>query len=405
MTPEFMTDTAAPLPSGGSRVLLLASDPKTLAMLRRDFESAAPGWPAASHVGSATQVAAALQSGEIDLAVVEMPEIGHADLDLLESALGAHHGVAVVLVTPQISSEMLMRAMRAGVREVVLASSPGGELSAAILRQINRLASPSATPPRGKILAFMPAKGGSGSSFLAANLGYALSLRGQRVAVIDLNLQFGDMALLVTDRKPTVDIAQVCRDIDRLDGSMLESSMIKAAERLWILAAPETPERAADVRPDAMERLLAVARARFDVVLLDVGRIVDAVAVRALDEADTVYVVIQHTIPTLHAAGRLLTLLGGLGYPGDKLQVVANRVDRNTEIGGADVRKALARDARIQIPNSYVNVVAAINRGEPILTASPKDPVARCLTEWADALVPQPEKRSGWLRGLFGSRG
>ena len=52
-----------------------------------------------------------------------------------------------------------------------------------------------------------------------------------------------------------------------------------------------------------------------------------------------------------------------------------------------------------------MNVVAAINRGEPILTASPRDPVARCLDEWADALVPLPAKRAGWLRGLFGARG
>lgn len=405
MTPEFMTNASAPIPAGGSRVLLVASDQRALAMLGRDFESAVPGWPVSSHVGSATQAAVALQSGEIDLAVVEMPEVGNAELDLLESSLGTQHGVAVVLVTPHISSEMLLRAMRVGVREVVLASSPQGELAAAIRRQINRLGGPSASPPRGRILAFMPAKGGGGSSFLAANLGYALSLRGQRVAVIDLNLQFGDMALLVTDRKPTVDIAQVCRDIDRLDGSMLESSMVKAHERLWILAAPETPERAADVRPEAIERLLAVARARFDVVILDVGRMVDAVTVRALDEADTVFVVIQHTIPTLHAAGRLLTLLGGLGYPADKLQVVANRVDRNTEIGGAEVRQALGREAKVQVPNSYVSVVAAINRGDPILAASPKDPVSRCLNEWAAELVPQPEKRGGWLRGLFGPRG
>jgi len=405
MTPEFMTDTPSPIPAGGSRVLLVASDPKTLATLERDVASAAPGWPVSSHVGSATQVAVGLQHGEIDLVVLELPEVGHAELDLLESALGAHHSVAVLLVTPQIASEPLLRAMRVGVREVILAHSPPGELAAAIRRQINRLAGPAASPPRGRVMAFMPAKGGSGSSFLAANLGYALSLQGQRVAIIDLNLQFGDLALLVTDRKPTVDIAQVCRDIDRLDGSMLESSMIRASERLWVLAAPETPERAADVRPDAIERLLAVARVRFDVVLLDVGRIVDAVAVRALDEADTVYVVIQHTIPTLHAAGRLLTLLGGLGYAPDKLQLVANRVDRSTELGSAEVRKTLGRDARIRIPNSYLSVEAAINRGEPILTASPKDPVARCLTDWADALLPRTHKRGSWLRGLFGSRG
>lgn len=397
--PEFMSP-----PSGSARVLLLGSNPEALSMLGREYSAISAGVPAAQQFGAVGQLPSSLQRGDVELAIVESPTIGDAELSAIEGALGASPHTALVLVTPQMSSEALLRAMRAGVREVVLANSPPSELAEAIRRQLDRLGAATAPAARGRVVAFMPAKGGSGATFLATNLGYALSLRDQRVAVIDLNLQFGDVSLFVTDRKPTSDIAQVCRDIDRLDGSMLESSMVQAADRLWLLSAPESPERAVDVRPEAIQRLLSIARSRFDVVVLDVGRTVDAVSIRALDEADLVYVVIQHTIPTLHDAGRLLGLLSGLGYPSAKVQLIANRVEKNTEIGPAEVRKALGLDARMQVPNSYTNVVGAINHGEPILKASPKDPVARSLADWADALVPQSEKRTGWLRGLFGAR-
>lgn len=386
------------------RALLMASSPEALSMLEREFGAVGASVGAAAQVGGVTDLVTALQRGDVGLAVAEVPELGETEFARIEAALAAHDPVALVLVTPRLSAEGMLRAMRAGVREVVLPDSPPDALGSAIRRQLDRLSATASRTRRGKVIAFMPAKGGSGATFLAANLGYALSVREQRVATIDLNLQFGDLALFVTERTPGSDVAEVCRDIERIDGPLLESSMVHASERQWVLAAPSAPERAVEVGPDAVGRLIEVAREHFDVVILDLGRVVDAVTIRALDEADLVYVVIQHTIPTLHDARRLLALLGGLGYPADKLQVVANRLEKNAEIGAAEVRKVLGCDVRIVVPNSYANVAGAINRGEPILRVTPKDPVARSLSEWSEALVPRPARQTGWLRGLFGAR-
>ncbi|MFM1991880.1 MAG: hypothetical protein RJA99_4837 [Pseudomonadota bacterium] len=385
-------------------VLLLASSAEALSMLEREYGSIVATVRASAQVGGVAELVAALQRGDVGLAVAELPELGETEFARIEAALAARDPTALVLVTPRMSAEGLLRAMRAGVREVVLPDSPPDSLAAAIRRQLERLSVTVSRERRGKVLAFMPAKGGSGATFLAANLGYALSVHDQRVATIDLNLQFGDLALFLTERKPGSDVAEVCRDIDRIDGPLLESSMVHASERQWVLAAPASPERAVDVSPDAVGRLIDVARKHFDTVILDLGRVVDAVTIRALDEADLVYVVIQHTIPTLHDARRLLALLGGLGYPADKLQVVANRLEKNAAIGAAEVRKVLGCDVSVFVPNSYAAVAGAINRGEPILRVTPKDPVARSLAEWSDALVPRPARQTGWLRGLFGAR-
>src|SRR5690606_12681881 len=156
---------------------------------------------------------------------------------------------------------------------------------------------------------FVPAKGGSGASFLATNLAYALAERGKRVAVIDLNLHFGDAAMFLTEDRPMATLADVCRQIDRADGEFLRASMTQVAERLRVLPAPDAPEKALEVRPDAIDRILALARTQFDFVILDVGRAIESVGVKALDTCDAIYLVMQYTVPCIHDAKRLLTMM------------------------------------------------------------------------------------------------
>src|SRR5690606_5551541 len=101
---------------------------------------------------------------------------------------------------------------------------------------------------------------------------YALAERGKRVAVVDLNLHFGDAAMFLTEQRPMATLADVCRQIDRADGEFLRASMTQVADRLWILPAPDSPEKALEVRPEAVERILALARTQFDFIILDLGR-------------------------------------------------------------------------------------------------------------------------------------
>ena len=98
------------------------------------------------------------------------------------------------------------------------------------------------------MLAFVSCKGGSGATFIAANLGYALAAGEQRkVALFDLNLQFGDAALFVSDHKPATTLSQLSQQIVRLDASLLSASMIQITPAYSVLAAADDPAHAADV--------------------------------------------------------------------------------------------------------------------------------------------------------------
>lgn len=384
------------------RVLLLAPTTEMLSMLSSALPPRGEATQIASQIGGAAELSAAILRDEVDVAVAELPMVGDADLSLIEATLASHPRTTLILVCNDNSSDFLLRAMRAGIREIVLPNSPADSLAKAFERQLDRHATATGPARKARTIAFLSAKGGGGATFLATNLGFALASRDRKVALLDLNLQFGDASLFVSDQRATRSIADVAREIGRLDPSFLEANMMHPQAGYCVLAAPETPERAIDVKPETVERIFGLARTRYDFVLVDVGRVLDKVTVRALDEADTIYVVIQSTLPYLHNAKRLIGVLAGLGYDRDKIKVLLNRYVKSDEIGVTEIEKTLGAKVEIQVPNSYAAVAYSINHGLSLTKHAPRDPVARTLADMASALAPETARRGGWLRGMFG---
>lgn len=337
-----------------------------------------------------------------DLAILESPQLDDAAFETLERVQMRFPGVVIALACPTPSTETLLRLMRIGIREVL----PSPVSAAALEELIGRLSRLGASNGRsgsshGKLLAFIPCKGGSGATFLAANLAYALAgQEGKRVALIDLNLQFGDAALFVSDAVPRSTLADVVRDISRLDASFLRSSMVEITPQFSVLAAPEEVDQATSVKPDHIDRLLDVALATFDYVVLDIGRRLDGVTIRALDRVDAIYPVLQMTLPFLRDAKRLLNAFHSLGYGAEKVHLIANRYEKGGEITLQSVSKTLGHAVESTIPNSFANVAASVNQGIPIVKLSPRDSVSRCLEELARTMV-QGKQESGWLKSVL----
>lgn len=388
------------------RVLLVAPTSDSLSSLSSALPSRGEQVQVSAQTGGIADLSASIMRDAIDLAVAGLPSVSESDLSLIEATLASHPRTTLILVTNESSADFLLRAMRAGIREVVVPSSAPDALKTAVERQFQRYAIATAPTRKARTIAFLSAKGGGGATFLATNLGFALAARKQRVALLDLNLQFGDAALFVSEQRSGRSIADVARDIDRVDPAFLEANMLHPEQGYAVLPAPETPERAIDVRPDTLEKIFAVARSQYDFILVDVGRVLDKVTVRALDEADTIYVVIQSTLPYLHNAKRLIGVLSGLGYERDKVRVILNRFVKGDEIGVSEIEKTLGLEVAVQIPNSYAAVAYSINHGLSLLKHAARDPVARSLTEMAASLAPESAQRgaSGWLRGVFRGR-
>ncbi|KQQ96248.1 AAA family ATPase [Massilia sp. Leaf139] len=339
-----------------------------------------------------------------DVLVVDAPRIVEGDLEQIERLGHLFPKLAFIVLSADLSQEFLLRAMRAGVREV-LPPQAGTALDEALDRAADKLGSQGGAP--GKVLAFISCKGGSGSTFLATNLAYALSAGGtKKVALIDMNLQFGDASLFVSDSKPLATLSDVATQIHRLDPSFLASSMVAVTPNYGILAAPSDPAHASDVKPEHIDAIVKLARRQYDFIVLDVGRSLDPVSIRALDHADTIYPVLQMTLPYIRDGKRLLSVFRNLDYGKDKVELIVNRHDKNSDIRLKDLEEAFDTPILRTMPNHYDAAAKSVNQGVPVTRLMPDSPLSNALTEMARGLTGEsaPVAPTSLMTRLFKRR-
>lgn len=386
------------------KIAVLSRDERRLIDLARQLRSR----PAADEVdmigGTPARLTTLPDEAVPDVLVVDQPRADEGELDQLERLGQLFPGMSFIVLSGDLSQQFLLQAMRAGVREVLPAMPEAAVLGQALDRIADKLGQQGASA--GRVLAFISCKGGSGSTFLATNLAYALSAAGKRVALIDMNLQFGDASLFVSDTKPLATLSDVANQIHRLDPSFLASSMVAVTPNYGILAAPADPAQASDVKPEHIDAIVKLARRQYDFVVLDVGRSLDPVSIRALDHADTVYPVLQMTLPYIRDGKRLLTVFRNLDYGKDKIELIVNRHDKNSDIRLRDLEEAFDTITLRTVPNHYDAAAKSVNQGVPVTRLVPDSPLSAALQAMAADLggTTGAAAPAGLMARLFGRR-
>ena len=362
-----------------------------------------PGHALSLIEGGMSKLRSVIEQQRPELVIVEGMCRDVEELGSLDYVTTHYPQTMVVMLCSNQTPEFLINAMRAGVKEVLPAPVTKEALHAAVARMAARLGVVDKPRPLGQVLAFIACKGGSGATFLATNLGYQLAAASRKkVLLIDFNLQFGDAVLYVHDRKPATNLADVARNMQRLDASFLASSLVQITPNFGILAAPEDPGQAMGVKPEHVDALLNLAVANYDFVIVDVGRILDAVTLKALDRANQIFPVLQMTLPFVRDANRLLTVFRSLGYAPEKIKVIVNRLDSTSDLALGDVERTLGIGKLRTIPNSYSAVAASVNHGRPIAEMAKNNAVSKSLEDFAQSLQPREEAAgTGWLGRLL----
>ncbi len=338
-----------------------------------------------------------------DVVILDESGVDAKSLTSLEQVCMQYPNTAFIMLNEAVTQDFLISALRIGVKDVLKLPLVNEEL----LRAVNRVEIKSnyaAASKQAKVIVFTSGKGGSGATFLACNLAYGLAATHPelKVALLDLNLQFGDAALFLSDHVPPNTLADVAGNISRLDASLLSSSMVQVLPNFGLLAAPEDAERAEEVKPQHIDTLIKLAKRQYDFVILDIGRTLNATSLKALDHADNIFVVMQQTLPFIRDTKRLIKILLSLGYPKAKVNLLINRCEKAGDIDVHDVEATLEMRVYERIPNSYVAVSASVNQGVPIIKISRHDPVSKSLDEMVHRLTDIPGlKESGWLSRLF----
>ena len=305
----------------------------------------------------------------------------------------------VFLIVEDGGPAQLLAAMRAGVREILAMPLDAAILQAALTRAQARAAQRAAPPRNGRIYGFTACKGGSGATFVAANIAYALAAdHAKRVLLIDLDLQYGDASFyFMSGAAAAGSVASVMRNAVHLDEALLASSSMRILPNLHVLHAPEEAEEIAVVTPHLTGCLLDAAAAHYDCVLFDVNRSFDAVALAALDRADAIFAIMQSMVPDMRDARTMLRAFRQLGYPDSKLRFVVNRSDKKEDAPLRPIERGLGVDFYRTIPNDYLNASASVNQGVSIIKHAPASPVSRVLSEIAADLTGSAGGQKTWL--------
>lgn len=383
------------------KIAVISPNPAHLEDIGRYLQAEDGSRGVALHEGGIVKVRVLADQLRPDLIILDSMCRDLEDLPVLEYVSTQHPHTVLVLLCANHTPEFLINAMRAGVREVLKSPVTKEVLLAAVERIGQRLGLAAKPREAGTVAAFIPCKGGSGATFLATNLGYQLAVENKKVLLIDLNLQFGDAVLFLHDNKPATNLADVTRNIQRLDASFLAGNLVKISPNYGVLAAPEDPGQAIEVMPEHVDVLLNVAVNQYDFVILDLGRVLDAVTIKALDRANCVFPVMQLTLPFVRDAHRLISAFRTLGYSKDKIRLVVNRLEKAAELNLADVERSLGLSVFKTVPNSYEAVAAAVNHGQPIAAFSRGNPVAKSLQDLARALIPASAERGSLLGKLL----
>jgi len=257
---------------------------------------------------------------------------------------------------------------------------------------------------RGHVITVFSPKGGTGKTVTSTNVAAALVRRArQRVLLLDLDLQFGDVAMML-GLGPVRTLHDVLSAPGELDEHKLEGFTLRHSSGIDVLAAPDRPEEAELLTDEKMSRLLEVAVASYDTVVVDTSPYFHGPMLSALDFTDTLLLLSGPDMPTLKNLRLVRETLDQLSFPKDRIRIVLNRAGEREGIGAAELAAA-DMPVTYELPHDSA-VSAGVNRGVPAVIGDEGAPYACAVTAMALDVVgaTSPTAQSKWLRRSLGDR-
>jgi pilus assembly protein CpaE len=290
----------------------------------------------------------------------------------------------IVVVATDPSPALLECAFANGCADVVAVDAALPALAAESVAFATRKAVVAARrsgAKRAQVITVFSPKGGTGKSVTSTNVAAALARRArQRVLLVDLDLQFGDVAMML-GLEPVRTLHDVLSAPGELDEQKLAGFTLAHSSGIDVLAAPDRPEEAELLTGDNVSRLLDVAIASYDAVVVDTSPYFHGPMLSALDYTDTLLLLSGPDMPTLKNMRLVRETLDQLSFPRDHIRVVLNRAGEREGIGAAELAAA-DMHVTYELPHDPA-VSAGVNRGVPAVIGDERTPFARAVTAMA----------------------
>lgn len=322
-----------------------------------------------------------------NIIIADITEDPDVTFELINKITTINKQAKIIVTSYSTDAELVIKAMRIGAREFLTKPIKEEELINAVTKLRDLSLGNMSDNNKCKIISTFSNKGGIGKTAIAVNLALELAnLTKEKVALIDLNLQLGDVTTFL-DLNPSFDISYVVNNINRVDETFLLSTLEKYKDTsLYVLADPPYLEQAEDITSDQISKLFDVLKDTFSYIIVDTGSNFDGKTITVLDNSDLILLVTIVNLPAIRNCQRCLELFERLGYGKDKAKIILNRYMDNEEIKIEDVEDVLDRKIYWKIPNNYFTIMSSINKGIPVGIVNPDSNIAHNYRELAAML-------------------
>jgi pilus assembly protein CpaE len=353
-----------------------------------DLRDALAAHPEIELVGSSGQVAEAaarLTGGHLQVVLHATRSVSLPVNEL--AAVREHTRAPIILLASNGSPALLEAALEHDIADVLLLPQLTDNVAFAIRKAGHvgkRLTGPQQR--HGRIVTVFSPKGGTGKTVTAVNLGTSLAKQwGKRALLLDLDLQFGDAAIML-GIEPEKTIYDLVTAPGELDSEKLAGYTTRHTSGLEVLPAPLRPEDAELVTEAKLARLLEVARESYDVIVVDTSPFFHGPMLATLDRTDELLLICGLDVPTLKNVRLSLQTLELLSFPPDRIKLVLNRANSKVGMKPKEVESALERKINFEVPSDRI-VPLAVNRGNPAILSDPKAGFSTAVRAMAKELV------------------
>jgi pilus assembly protein CpaE len=345
--------------------------------------------------------ATASSYGAGDVLVVACADFREEVGAYIAEAARQHPDRAVVLMCPSDGNGYIGHAFHLGADDIVpLPADPLDEVDQALQRHLSftlqkavirkRGEPASSQRAAGRMVCVLGLKGGCGKTLSVANLGVSLAAARRSVAMLDLDLQFGDLGLAM-GLQPKRTIYDLVRAGGSLDAEKLSDYLVTHSSGARVLLAPVSPDQAAEITVPFLREVARLLRDMHEYVLVDTPPNFTPAVISAIDASSEVLLVTSRDTLSLKNTKLGLETLARMDYDARRIRLVLNRANSNVGIDQADVVAILGRDADISVPSNR-EVAKSMNQGDPI-AGQRANPAGRAFRAVAELYLHDEERQ------------
>jgi len=384
-------------------ILICARGPE----LRTELEAAlAEAGHRTVSVTTPADAVAAMRGKQVDLIVAEGLAASGAIASLRTASEG--HVTPILVVAPAHDVEARIAFLEAGADDVIDGGFARNELEGRVMALLIRAGKVRPDPSSsgmGEIVAFFSPKGGVGTTTIVVNTAVLLAGGGgprpapgavpggngtlppSRVLLIDLDLQFGQVATHL-NLSPRYDVAGLASDDQALaDPELARSYLTTHSSGLVVLAAPTRPEADFRVTLEDLQRVIEIVRPSFDHILVDLGSRLDPRSLWLLEQADAHMFILFPEIAALRSMSLLMAFLADTTPLKARTHIVINHVFPKELLKSRDIENLLRAKPAAEIPYTEVDMIRSVNEGVPIVVGRPQSPATVAMRKVAQVVI------------------